>query len=440
MAKIIVTEKNSDKRFHQQDLQETTLQKVDFVLDDKVTYQEMVGFGGAFTESSAYNLSRVNKETREQAIKDYFDKEEGLGYTIGRVSIHGCDFSLNSYTYIDEGDKELKTFDISRDEQWVIPMIKDAEKYAKEPISLLASPWSPPAFMKDNNSMIFGGKLLPEYMDAWAKYYVKFIEEYRKRGLTMWGITVQNEPAAVQRWDSCIYSGEEERDFIKNHLGPIMQNSSAKDVNILIWDHNRDIIVERAKAVLEDPEAAKYVWGTGFHWYVSEEFENVGKVKELFPDKGLLFTEGCQEGGVHFNSWDTGERYARNMIGDFNNFCQGYIDWNLFLDNTGGPNHVNNLCDSPIIVDIFPQNLVHQSSYYKIGHFSKYVRPGAVRIDLQNNADDIQATAFKNVDGTIAFILLNQSDTKKTTSFTVQNKTYKLDLNEHSIMTVLLEK
>lgn len=435
--KLIVTEQQSDKRFHQEALQETT-KKPTMVLDTSKTYQEMIGFGGAFTESAAYNLIRISKEKREEAIKAYFDKEEGLGYTIGRVSIHGCDFSINSYTYIEEGDKDLKTFDISRDRNWVIPLIKDAEKVANEQIQLLASPWSPPAFMKDNNSMIFGGKLLPEFYQSWANYYVKFIEEYRKEGLTMWGITVQNEPAAVQRWDSCIYTAEEERDFVKNYLGPTMKNSSASDVNILIWDHNRDIMVERAETVLKDPDAAKYVWGTGFHWYVSEEFENVGKVHDLFPDKGLLFTEGCQEGGVHFNSWKTGERYARNMIGDFNNWCQGYIDWNLFLDNTGGPNHVNNLCDAPIIVDIFPQNLIKQSSYYYVGHFSKYVRPGSYRIGLENTNKNLQAVAFKNIDGSIALVVLNETDNKEQYVVELEGKKFDIEINAHSINTVIL--
>ncbi len=438
MARLYRTEKDSDKRLSLEELKKNSVSKVDIKLDDSKTYQSMVGFGGAFTESSAYNLSRVNKDVRMQAIKDYFDPVEGLGYTIGRVSIHGCDFSLNSYTYIEEGDKELKTFDIKRDKEWVIPLIKDAEEIAGRSIELLASPWSPPAFMKDNNSMIHGGKLLPEYRDSWAKYYVKFIEEYRKMGLTIWGLTVQNEPAAVQRWDSCIYTGEEERDFVKNHLGPVLQNSSASDVNLLIWDHNRDIMEERAKAVLSDPEAAKYVWGTGFHWYVSEAFENVGKVHDLFPNKGLLFTEGCQEGGVHFNSFATGERYARNMIGDFNNWCQGYLDWNLFLDNTGGPNHVNNLCDSPIIVDIFPEKLVHQSSYYYIGHFSKFIRPNALRIGLLNHHDEILATAFKNEDSSIALVLLNETDNDTSVTFELNETQYKVELKKHSIVTAIL--
>jgi len=438
MAKIIRTEKDSDKRFAVEELKVSTKGKADFKLDETKTYQEMIGFGGAFTESAAYNLGRINKEKRMEAIKAYFDKEEGLGYNIGRVSIHGCDFSLSSYTYIEEGDEELKTFDISRDRTYVIPLIKDAEAIAGEPIELLASPWSPPAFMKDNNSMIFGGKLLPKYYQAWANYYVKFIEEYRKEGLKMWGITVQNEPAAVQRWDSCIYTAEDERDFVKNYLGPTMQNSDAKDVNILIWDHNRDIIVERASVVLEDPEAAKYVWGTGFHWYVSEEFEKVGQVHDMFPDKGLLFTEGCQEGGVHFNSWKTGERYARNMIGDFNNWCQGYIDWNLFLDNTGGPNHVNNLCDAPIILDIFPQNIVKQSSYYYVGHFSKYVRPGAKRIGLTNNNENLQANAFVNVDGSLAFVVLNETDKNQDFVFEYKGNKYEVSMKNNSIVTVIV--
>lgn len=437
MAKVIVTEKDSSKRFSEEVLTEKQINNVDFVIDDSISFQSMVGFGGAFTESAAYNLSRVDKSVREEALKAYFDKEEGLGYTIGRVSIHSCDFSLNSYTYIEEGDAELKTFDISRDLDLVIPLIKDSEKYAKEEIQILASPWSPPAFMKSNNKMVKGGELLPEFYDAWARYYVKFIEEYRKEGITLWGITVQNEPAAEQRWDSCIYSAEQERDFVRNHLGPVMEKSGMEDVRILIWDHNRDIMVERATTVLEDKLANKYVWGTAFHWYVSEAFENVGKVHDLFPDKGLLFTEGCQEGGVHFNSWKTGERYARNMIGDFNNWCQGYIDWNLFLDNTGGPNHVNNLCDAPIIVDIFPEKLIRQSSYYYIGHFSKYVRPGALRIGLVNNTN-LQAVAFKNVDGTLAFIVLNETEENHTFSFEYEEKSYEMNMKNNSIITILI--
>lgn len=436
MSKVIVTAKNTEYRLTEtKDL--TNLSKVEgqeILLNKNKKYQKMIGFGGAFTESACYNLYRVNEQVRQKAIELYFDPEKGIGYTIGRVSIHGCDFSLSSYTYIEEGDKELKTFDISRDFTYVIPVIKQAEKYAKQPIKLLGSPWTPPAFMKENNSPIFGGHLLPEYRDAWAKYYLKFIEKYTEAGLDIWGITIQNEPAAVQRWDSCIFSAEEERDFLKNHLGPTIKNSKFKDTNILVWDHNRDVIVDRVTPIFNDPEAAKYAWGTGFHWYVSEAFENVGKVHQLFPDKGLLFTEGCVEAGVHLNHWSTGERYARNMFGDILNYCEGYLDWNLFLDNTGGPNHVNNLCDAPIIVDIFPEKLILESSYYYIGQISKYVKPGAYRIDATLKHPFIQTMAFENPNQELVVLLLNETDNED--FVVIEGNTYQV--LPHSIMTVIL--
>ncbi|MGD9909208.1 MAG: glycoside hydrolase family 30 beta sandwich domain-containing protein [Candidatus Izemoplasmatales bacterium] len=436
MSKVIVTAKNTDFRLSvTKDLTLPLSKKSNEIkINKNVKFQQMLGFGGAFTESACYNLYRVNSEVRKKALELYFDPEIGIGYTIGRVSIHGCDFSLSSYTYIEEGDKELKTFDISRDFNYVIPVIKQAEKMAGQPIKLLASPWTPPAFMKDNNSPIRGGHLLEEFAPAWANYYLKFIEKYTEAGLNIWGITVQNEPAAVQRWDSCIYSPIEERDFLKNHLGPTIKNSVFKDVNILVWDHNRDVIVERVSPIFSDPEAAKYAWGTGFHWYVSEAFENVGKVKELFPDKGLLFTEGCVEAGPHRDDWSTGERYARNMFGDILNYCEGYLDWNLFLDETGGPNHVNNLCDAPILIDIFPERLILESSYYYIGQISKYVKPGSYRIETSFKHDFIQVLGFENPNGEVVVVLLNQTDQ----SDTVQVGDNDYQVLAHSIMTIVL--
>ncbi|MBN2504973.1 MAG: glycoside hydrolase family 30 protein [Bacilli bacterium] len=412
MIRTIVTAKDTNHRLSLTD--ELRIKKVKtqatIKLDPSKRFQDILGFGGAFTESACYNLYRVSGKVREEALKLYFDPLEGIGYTMGRVSIHGCDFSLSSYTYIEEGDSELKTFDISRDHNYVIPSILRAQELAGKTLNILASPWTPPAFMKDNNSPIRGGHLLPQFADSWAKYYVRFIEEYQKSGIYIWGITVQNEPEAAQRWDSCLYSGPEERDFLKHHLGPVMQSNFGDNIKILILDHNRDIIIDRAKAVFSDPEAAKYAWGTAFHWYVSNAFENVGKVHEMYPDKGLLFTEGCIEGGVRFNDWSSGERYATQMIGDLSNWCQGYIDWNLFLDNLGGPNHVNNLCDAPIIIDIYPEKLILQSSYYYIGHFSKFVKPGAHRIKHDNSNSDLSVIAFENPDLSIATIILNKTE------------------------------
>lgn len=412
----------------------------DLQLDAAQKFQEIIGFGGAFTEAAAYTLSRMSPEKRAEAIRAYFDPKEGIGYSIGRVHIHSCDFALGNYTYVEDNDAELKTFDISHDHETILPLIKDAIKTKGGDIKLLASPWSPPAWMKTNGEMNHGGQLKPEFAETWALYYTKFLKAYQQEGLNMWAVTVQNEPAAVQTWDSCIYSGEDERDFVRDHLGPTLHKEGFADVKLLVWDHNRDIIVERASAVYNDPEAAKYVWGTGFHWYVSEEFENVGKVHDLFPDKHLLFTEGCQEQGVHLGAWHTGERYGRNMIGDLNNWTEGYLDWNIVLDETGGPNHVNNLCDAPIIADTTTDTLHYNSSYYYIGHFSKFIAPGAVRIGLKSGNAALLSTAFQNPDGTIVAVVQNETDAEQSFSLALGNAAAEETLPAHSIATYVIEK
>lgn len=410
----------------------------DVELKPELEFQKMLGFGGAFTEAAAYTLSRMSTEKRAEVIQRYFHSVDGLGYNMGRVHIHSCDFALGNYTYVQDNDTELASFDISHDYKWVLPLIKDAMEVKGGAFTMLASPWSPPAWMKTNGEMNNGGSLKPEYAELWARYYTKFIEAYGKEGVPIWAVSVQNEPAAVQVWDSCIYSAEEERDFVKNHLGPVMRGAGLSDVNIVIWDHNRDIMVERASVVLSDPEAAQYVWGTGIHWYGGEEFDKVEKVHDLFPDKHLLFTEGCQEGGVRLGEWFTGERYGRNMIGDLNAWTEGYLDWNLVLDETGGPNHVGNLCDAPIIADTTTDEVHYNSSYYYIGHFSKYIAPGAVRIGLEFGVEGILSTAFRNLDGSIAVVLMNEGEAARTVTLGLGGEIATCELAAHSITTHLI--
>ncbi|MCF8009330.1 MAG: glucosylceramidase [Halanaerobiales bacterium] len=382
------------------------------IIDDTKTYQSIIGFGGAFTEAACYTLDKVSKKTKNKVLKAYFDQENGLGYNLGRISINSCDFSLKNYTYVQENDKTLSTFDISREEKWTIPTIINAKDIRGGEIKLLASPWSPPPWMKTNNNMNNGGKLLKKYYQSWANYYVKFIDEFKKRDIAIWGVTVQNEPAAVQSWDSCIYSAEEEKDFIKNYLGPTLKNNNLNNIKILFWDHNRDKIINRATTVLSDKKAAKYIWGTALHWYLSEDFKNVGEVHKRFPNKHLLFTEGTQENGLHIGSWKTGERYARNMIGDLNNWVRGYIDWNLFLDELGGPNHVKNYCDAPIIINTNNDQVIFNSSYYYIGHFSKFIKENALRINSKVNNKKLKVAAFKNPNKEVVVVILNESNQK----------------------------
>jgi glucosylceramidase len=406
--------------------------------DPRHRYQKILGFGGAFTEASAYNLSRVDVSVREKALRAYFDPETGLGYNLGRVSIHSCDFSLGNYTYVDENDFELQSFSIARDRWLVIPMIREALALAQEEAYIVASPWSPPGWMKDTGKMNYGGRLRKECRAVWADYYTRFIRAYEEAGVPIWGLTVQNEPASVQRWESCLYSKEEEHDFVRDYLGPALVKAGYGDKKLLIWDHNRDFLVERITAILSDPDAARFVWGIAFHWYVSEDFAQVGEAHRLFPDKHLLFTEGCQEGPPRIGAWETGERYGRNLIGDFNNYNEGFIDWNLFLDETGGPNHVNNLCDAPMIIKVGPEEIVYQSSYYYIGHFSRFVRRGAMRIASSADDDRLLTCAFVNPDGSVVLVIMNQSEDDIAVKYEVGDLTTGIVVKRRSISTLVI--
>ena len=389
-------------------------------IDSAKKFQEIEGFGGAFTEAASWTLDQMPKEQRERAIEAYFNAESGLGYTLCRTHINSCDFALGNYAYVEkDGDFELKTFDISRDRKSLLPLIKDALKLNPE-LKIFASPWSPPAWMKTTGKMNNGGKLRPECRQAWANYYCRYIKEYAAEGVDIWGLTVQNEPEATQTWDSCIYTGDEERDFVRDHLGPALEKAGLSDVKLMIWDHNRDRIFERAKAVYDDPKAAKYVWGTAYHWYCGDHFENLEATHQAFPDKKLFFSEGCQEGGPHLGEWETGERYARNMIQDFKHWAVAWTDWNLVLDQTGGPNHVRNLCSAPILCDINDGTLQFQNSYYYIGHLAKFVKPGAKRILCSSTKDEMESVAFVNPDESIVGVVLNR--TEKDIPFLLKSK------------------
>lgn len=409
-------------------------------IDQQTKYQKIMGFGGAFTEAAAYTLAQVSSEQRAEIINSYFDQEVGLGYSLGRTHIHSCDFALENYTYVEDHDVDLTTFSIEREKKYVIPLIEDAIEARGDELTLLASPWSPPAWMKTNNDMNHGGKLKEEYRGVWALYYTKYIKAMEEEGIKIWGISVQNEPEATQVWDSCRYTAEEERDFVKKHLGPTMEKEGLKDKKIIIWDHNRDVAYERAKVILGDQEAANYIWGTGIHWYVSEEFENLSKIHNDFPNKHLLFTEGCIEGGVQLGAWHTGERYARNMIGDFNNWLEGWIDWNIVLNEQGGPNHVGNYCDAPIIVDTKTKEVHYNSSYFYIGHFSKYIKPGAIRIKHELNDENLQAVAFLNQDGSLVAVVMNATDQEETICLMVEGKSTDILLPAHSISSLVISE
>ena len=440
--KIYVTSKDdSSKRISLSPIEElskdTAKIKSKITIEPKNQRQEILGFGGSFTEASSSIYKELDEEKKEEIIESYFG-ENGNKYSMARTHINSCDFSLGNYAHVeDENDLELKTFSLERNKISLIPMINDALKKRKNKIRIMASPWSPPAWMKTTGEMNFGGKLKSEYRDTWADYYCKFIENCEKENVPIWGLSIQNEPEAKQTWDSCLYTAEEERDFIKNHLGPSLKKHNLLDRKVIIWDHNRDVMVERARTVLSDPDAAKYVWGTGFHWYCGDHFDNVQKVHDEFPDKQLIFTEGCQEGGPHIGSWDLGERYATSIINDLNRWTVAWIDWNLILNEQGGPNHVGNYCSAPIIVDTRSKNLLYQSSYYYIGHFSRFILPGDKIINSKNTNDKIDVLSSINGQNIVNTVIQNKNESRVEVNYNKGKVNSIFSIPERSIVTVV---
>lgn len=313
-------------------------------------------------------------------------------------------------------------------------------------LTLFVSPWSPPAWMKDNDNMLQGGKLKQELAQSWADYYVKFIKTYQSQGIPIWGLSVQNEPMAKQRWESCIYTAEDERDFIKNHLGPTLQKAGLGDKKLIAWDHNRDLMYQRASVILNDAAAAKYVWGIGFHWYETwtggpMQFDNLKMVSQAFPAKSLIFTEGCQEKFDldSVNNWSLGEKYGYSMINDFNNGTVAWTDWNILLDERGGPNHVGNFCFAPVHADTKNGKLIYTNAYYYIGHFSKFIHPGAKRISSSSSRAALQTTAFKNVDGSIVVVVMNTTDKKLSYQIWLNGQGAETESLPNSINTFLIK-
>ena len=415
-------------------------------VDGSKTFQSFLGIGAALTDASAETFAKMPKKAQDELMEAYFDPQKGIGYTLGRTNIHSCDFSSGSYTYVKEGDKALASFSIDHDQQYRIPFIKRAIAAAGGQLTLYASPWSPPAFMKTNNNMLRGGKLRPEFAQSWANYYTKFIKAYEKEKIPVWGITLQNEPMATQKWESCVFTGDEERDFLKNYLGPTMAKAGLGNKKIIVWDHNRDLLPQRASAIFDDPQAAKYAWGIGFHWYEDwsggqQMFDNVGNVHNAYPDKNILFTEGCAESfnPARYHAWSLGERYGRSMINDFNNGTVGWTDWNLVLDENGGPNHVGNFCFAPVHANTQTGVLIYTNAYYYMGHFSKFIRPGAKKIISSASRSQLLTTAFKNADGSLVVVVMNPTD--KTTPYFLWmgGKAAELVSLKHSIATLVVK-
>lgn len=402
----------------------------------EITYQTFLGFGGAFTEATGYAIKQLSQEKQNQALNDYFSKD-GLNYNFGRLPVGSTYFSPKSYSYSYKED--LSDFSIEKDKEYILPTVKSALEINPD-LQFLSSPWSPPKFMKSNKMLVLGGKLIEKYKKNMANYFAKYLIAYKNEGIDIKYVTVQNEPNAIQVWESCLYNSEEEMSFVINYLYPTLRSNNLQ-TKILIWDHNKEKLFTRSKQELINNKALEAISGIAYHYYSGDHFENIALTHDAFPGKILLHTEGCT-GYSKFNPNEevqNGEIYGHDILGDLNAGSNGYIDWNLVLDNKGGPNHKLNYCNAPIMINSSKTDYIKNLTYYYIGHFSKFIMPGSKRIAFSKYTSDIEVTAFKNPDNSIAIILMNRNNFNKEYTICLNDVTFHDNLDSHAIVSYVVK-
>ncbi len=431
-------------------------------------FQTITGFGGSFTEASASLLNKLGKENRAKIIDAYFG-EEGAKYSLTRTHMNSCDFSTSNYSYAPvEKDMDLNNFSINEDRDDIIPFIKEAMNASKDGFKILASPWTAPPWMKDNKDWR-GGKLLPEYYDTWALFFSKYVDAYALEDIQIWGFTVENEPLGNDNnWESMHFSPEEMTDFVKNHLGPKLEEDG-HEVKILGYDQNREHLNEWVDEMFRDEASSKYYDGTAIHWYAStfEVFPDALQyAHNKAPNKYLIQSEACIDAQVPvWNDdlwywskeatdwgWDWApedqkhlhpkyapvNRYARDIIGCLNNWVDGWIDWNMVLNKQGGPNWFENWCVAPIIVDEEKDEVYFTPLYYVMSHFSRFIRPESKRIAFENEDEDLMVTAAENVDGSIAVVIFNEGQLQKEFSLVLGDATRAVSMRPQSLQTIII--
>ena len=452
--------------------------------------QKYYGFGASFTESSAWNLATIPVDLRKKVLTNLFSPTEGAGFTLTRTHINSSDYSNNHYTYVEEGDTDLSSFSINEDTKGfsgdensqvqgielidpsydIIPMILEASSVPGADIKIIASPWSPPSWMKTGEtSEMTNGTLLPQYYGIWAKYLSMYVSAYKDKGITLWGITPQNEPlhAHDARWDSNGLTPEQGRDFLRNHLGPQLVNDGHLNVEnldaglrVLIYDHNKSTMNDYVAPTYNDPQASKYAWGTAFHWYASSELkennwyaEELNNLYNTWPNKGMIHTESSididpdhpidqywRESTDYAGTFIPFETYAYDIITDLNHGVQGYIEWCIILSNQGQPNPYDNFNSAPVLINPITDEVIYTPLYYLLSHFSKFIRPNARRINLESEkVDSIIYTAAKNTDDSIALVIFNKNEDVYELSITLESKTYTIQISPKAIQTIHIQ-
>ncbi|GAA4270666.1 glycoside hydrolase family 30 protein [Hyunsoonleella aestuarii] len=465
--------------------------KINLQLLPDEEFQDYIGFGASFTESSAWNLATIPESRRKEVLIKLFSPTEGAGFSLTRTHINSSDYSNGHYTYVDEGDESLSSFSIREDLKGftgnendqvrgveliepgydIIPMILEASKVPGAEFKIIASPWSPPSWMKSGEtSSMTNGSLMPKYYGLWATYLSKYVSAYKEQGIDLWGITPQNEPLHSNdaRWDSNGFTPEQGRDFLRDHLGPQLVKDGHLNINeldvglrILIYDHNKSTMNNYVSPTYEDPEAAKYAWGTAFHWYANSELddnnwfaEDLRTHRKQWPNKGMIHTESSididaydpigqywRESTDYAGTFIPFDTYAYDIIKDLNSGTQGYIEWCMILSNQGQPNPYDNFNSAPVLINPKTDEVIYTPLYYLLSHFSKFIRPGSKRIGLEGEqVEGIVKTAAKNKDGSIVLVVFNKNLEQYEISLSLNDSTYSINIGPRSLQTILLKK
>lgn len=406
-------------------------------VDERQRFQTMDGFGAAMTDSSAWLLEdQLSPEQRSQVMEKLFDPKKGIGVSFLRVPLGASDLARNHYSYDDmptgQQDSELRHFSIDHDRAYILPALRQALKI-NPAISVMASPWSPPAWMKSKDSLS-GGQLREDASKPFADYLVKSVSSYEKAGVLILYLSLQNEPLyETKDYPGTFMPASQQAKLIGEYVGPALTHAGLK-TSILAYDHNWDH-PEYALEVLSDPRAARYTAGSAFHCYGGDASAQ-GPVHDAFPDKGLWLTE-CSGG-----TWQTGNLLAiteKLIIESSRQWAKSVVLWGLVLDEKNGPNAGGcATCRGLVTVDrsTSPHKVVYTVDYYAVGQASQFVHPGAVRISSTDlGPASLETVAFQNQDGTLALVVLNNAEESKDFSVTCRGQSFQTSLLAGAVAT-----
>jgi glucosylceramidase len=380
-------------------------------VDPSWGFQEILGFGASFTDAACYMFNQLSPASRTQLFRELFHPSE-MGLSVCRLCIGSSDYATKAYSY-DEGgpDPELRRFSIDHDREYVLPMLQLGRSVNPD-LFLLATPWSPPGWMKAGGSML-GGSMRKSSFGVYARYLAKFVKAYSDAGLAVNALSVQNEVDTDQdgKMPACLWGQEYEMQFIADHLGPLFKKENI-DAKIWILDHNYSLW-GRAICELDDPEVRQYVDGVAWHGYVGE-VSAMTRVHQAHPDKHMYWTEG----GPSFRD----PRYqtdwvdwSANFAGILRNWARCIMGWNLALDEAGKPNIGPFDCGGVVTIDSKTKEVTRSGQYWALAHYSRAVRRGARRVESSSILKDVSHVAFANPDGTVAVVLTNAGPQRKAT-------------------------